>query len=62
LIYSLSILAKWIVAVQLRTSEEVVKMLQIFVQYGEVIEVLEETDQPEPKRLKAGVDYEVEYI
>ena len=37
-------------------------MLQIFVQYGEVIEVLEETDQPEPKRLKAGVDYEVEYI
>jgi hypothetical protein len=37
-------------------------MIQIFVLRGEVIEVLEETDQPEPKRLQPGIDYEVEYI
>lgn len=37
-------------------------MLQIFVSHGEVIEVLEETNQPQPKRLQERIDYEVEYI
>lgn len=37
-------------------------MLTIFVNHGEVIEVLEETKEPQPKRLREGVDYTVEYL
>lgn len=37
-------------------------MIQIFVNHGEVVEVLIENNEPEPKRLKEDVDYKVEYI
>ena len=37
-------------------------MIVIFVNHGEVIEVLEETREPEPKRLRVGIDYTVEYL
>jgi hypothetical protein len=40
----------------------VMNMLTIFVNHGEVVEVLEETTEPKPKRLREGVDYTVEYI
>ncbi len=37
-------------------------MLYICVNRGEVIAVLDESQEPEPKELKEGVDYTVEYL
>ncbi len=37
-------------------------MIHIFVNHGEVIQVLEDTGEPQEKCLEEGVDYTVEYI
>ncbi len=37
-------------------------MIHIFVNHGEVIQVLEYTEEPQEKSLEEGVGYTVEYI
>ncbi len=37
-------------------------MLYILVNHGEVIEVLDQSKEPEPEELKEGIDYTVEYL
>lgn len=49
-------------AAEQATRKEVDSMIEIFIDHGEVIDVLEQTDEPEPKHLKEGVDFEVEYL